>query len=97
MPSELLRFPLRALKARVAGFKPPSVSTQEVVLPYSPQWSVRALKEMMELLHSDLRASVVVRRVQCHDVFFFNVGFHVYQPAVFYSLPLLLLCCVFLA
>lgn len=64
MPAELLRFPLRALKARVAGFKAPSVSTQEVVLPYSPQWSVKALREMMELLHTNIRASVVVRTVQ---------------------------------
>lgn len=70
MPAELLRFPLRALKARVAGFKAPSVSTQEVVLPYSPQWSVKALKEMMELLHSNIRASVVVRTVTVMMSFF---------------------------
>ena len=61
MPTELLRFPLRALKVKVAGFKPPSVNWQEDVLPYSPGWSVRATMDMIELLQGNVTASVVVR------------------------------------
>lgn len=63
MPVELLRFPVRALKVRVAGFKAPSVSSQEVVLPYSPKWSVKAAMEMIDLLHTSITVSVVVRNV----------------------------------
>uniref|UniRef100_A0A3Q3XBP1 Tudor domain-containing protein n=1 Tax=Mola mola TaxID=94237 RepID=A0A3Q3XBP1_MOLML len=59
MPVELLRFPVRALKVRVAGFKAPSVSSQEVVLPYSPKWSVKAAMEMIDLLHTSITVSVV--------------------------------------
>ncbi|XP_023259049.1 RING finger protein 17 [Seriola lalandi dorsalis] len=61
MPAELLRFPSRALKVKVAGFKAPSVERQEDVLPYSPGWSVKAAMEMIELLHSNITASVVAR------------------------------------
>lgn len=60
MPAELLRFPSRALKVRVAGFKAPSISRQEDVLPYSPGWSVKAAMDMIDLLHSNITASVVV-------------------------------------
>ncbi|XP_075961117.1 RING finger protein 17 [Anarhichas minor] len=61
MPAELLRFPSRALKVRVAGFKAPSVSSQEDVLPYSPAWSVKAAMEMIDMLHGNITASVVAR------------------------------------
>lgn len=62
MPAELLRFPVQALKVKVAGFKPPSINLQEDVLPYSPEWSVRAVMEMVDLLHTNITASVVVRK-----------------------------------
>ena len=64
MPAELLRFPARALKVKVAGFKAPSVNREKDVLPYSPAWSVKAAREMIELLHNNITASVVVRNTQ---------------------------------
>lgn len=60
MPAELLQFPSRALKVKVAGFKAPSVNTQQDVLPYSPTWSMKAAMEMIDLLHSNITACVVV-------------------------------------
>lgn len=62
MPAELLRFPSQALKVKVAGFKAPSVSWNEDVLPYSPEWSVKALKEILDVLHGNITATVVVRK-----------------------------------
>lgn len=62
MPAELLQFPVQALKVKVAGLKPPSASLEEDVLPYSPEWSVRAVMEMVDLLHTNITASVVVRK-----------------------------------
>ncbi|XP_040913538.1 RING finger protein 17 [Toxotes jaculatrix] len=59
MPAELLRFPLQALKVKVAGFKAPGVNSQEDVLPYSPGWSVKAAMDMIDLLHSSITALVV--------------------------------------
>nr|XP_033473084.1 RING finger protein 17 [Epinephelus lanceolatus]XP_033473085.1 RING finger protein 17 [Epinephelus lanceolatus] len=61
MPAELLQFPSRALKVKVAGFKAPSVNRQESVLPYSPSWSVKAVVDMIDLLHSNITASVVAQ------------------------------------
>ncbi|XP_077436804.1 RING finger protein 17 isoform X2 [Vanacampus margaritifer] len=56
MPAKLLCFPLQVLKVHVAGFKAPSVSTEDQVLPYSPDWSVKATVAMVDLLHGDITA-----------------------------------------
>ncbi|KAM9803355.1 RING finger protein 17 isoform 2-T2 [Syngnathus typhle] len=56
MPAELLRFPLQALKVHVAGFKAPSIQTEDQVLPYCPEWSVKATQAMIDLLHGDILA-----------------------------------------
>nr|XP_061825076.1 RING finger protein 17-like isoform X1 [Nerophis lumbriciformis] len=61
MPAKLLRFPVQVLKVRAAGFKAPSVSVEDEVLPYSPEWSVKATLTMIKLLHGNLTASVVTR------------------------------------
>lgn len=69
MPADLLRFPIRALKVRLAGFRAPSVNEEEDVLPYCPEWSVKAVMEMIDMLHTSVKVTVVVRNVACHDVF----------------------------
>ncbi|XP_068185865.1 RING finger protein 17 [Antennarius striatus] len=61
IPAELLAFPLEVMKAKVVGFKPPSFSSEDDVLPYSPEWSVMAAMEMMTLLHNNVTALVVAR------------------------------------
>ncbi|KAI4806017.1 hypothetical protein KUCAC02_010609 [Chaenocephalus aceratus] len=63
MCAELMSFPSRALKVKVAGFKPPSKSRQQQqdVLPYSPAWSVKAAMDMIDMLHGNITASVVAR------------------------------------
>ena len=60
MPAELLQFPCRALKVKVSGFKAPSVNRYEDVLPYSPGWSIKAAVDMIDLLHGNITAAVVV-------------------------------------
>ncbi|XP_061660297.1 LOW QUALITY PROTEIN: RING finger protein 17 [Syngnathoides biaculeatus] len=59
MPAELLRFPAQVLKVHVGGFKPPSISTEGPMLPYSAQWSLKATLAMIEQLHGDLTAIVL--------------------------------------
>lgn len=66
MPAELLKFPIGVLRVKVAGFKPLSVNRQEDVLPYSPEWSLKATMEMFDLLQTNLRASVVVSNSPFH-------------------------------
>lgn len=60
MPADLLRFPLQALKVKVAGFKSPRASGREDLLPYSPGWSVEAALKMIDMLHESITATIVV-------------------------------------
>lgn len=65
MPAELLRFPSPALKVKVTGFKAPSIrNRQKDMLPYSPEWSVKAAMDMIDLLNGRIEATVVVRDTQ---------------------------------
>lgn len=51
---------------KVAGFKPLSVNREEDVLPYCPEWSLKATMEMFDLLQTNIRVSVVVRNRPFH-------------------------------
>ncbi|XP_071337551.1 RING finger protein 17 [Trachinotus anak] len=82
MPVELLRFPSRALKVKVAGFKAPSVNREEHVLPYSPGWSVKAAMDMIDLLHSNITASVVAREPELTVLLYDEDGELVHLPLV---------------
>ncbi|XP_063744191.1 RING finger protein 17 isoform X1 [Eleginops maclovinus] len=61
MLAELMGFPSRALRVKVAGFIPPRESLQQEVLPYSPRWSLKATMYMVDVLHGKTTASVVAR------------------------------------
>ncbi|KAK2905757.1 hypothetical protein Q8A73_009700 [Channa argus] len=82
IPAELLQFPTQVLKVRVAGFKPPSFTTQENVLPYSPAWSVKAAVDMIDLLHSNITASVVAREPELTVLLHNDDGELVHLPLV---------------
>ncbi|XP_034002342.1 RING finger protein 17 isoform X2 [Trematomus bernacchii] len=62
MCAELMSFPSRALRVKVAGFKPPSERQQQQdVLPYSTAWSVQAAMDMIDMLHGNITACVVAQ------------------------------------
>ncbi|XP_035531967.1 RING finger protein 17 isoform X2 [Morone saxatilis] len=82
MPAKLLGFSLRALKVKVAGFKAPSVSKQGDVLPYSPKWSVKAAMHMIDLLHSNISATVVAREPELTVLLYNEEGELIHLPLV---------------
>lgn len=82
MPPDLLRFSTRALKVKVAGLKPPSVSRQEDMLPYSPVWSIRATMDMIELLHGCISATVVAQEPELMVHLYNEDGQPVHIPLV---------------
>uniref|UniRef100_I3KFC2 Ring finger protein 17 n=1 Tax=Oreochromis niloticus TaxID=8128 RepID=I3KFC2_ORENI len=82
MPAELLEFPCRALKVKVAGFKAPSVTREENVLPYSPKWSMKAAMEMIDLLHKNITASVVAQEPELTVLLYSEDGVLVHLPLV---------------
>lgn len=79
---DLLQFPTRALKVKVAGFCAPSVNRQEYMLPYSPGWSVRAAMDMIDLLHGYITASVVACEPELTVRLYDEDGQPVHMPLV---------------
>ncbi|XP_030614244.1 RING finger protein 17 isoform X2 [Archocentrus centrarchus] len=82
MPAELLQFPCMALKVKVAGFRAPSVTKDENVLPYSPKWSVKAAMVMIDLLHTNITASVVAQEPELTVLLYNEDGELVHLPLV---------------
>ncbi|XP_060945080.1 RING finger protein 17 [Limanda limanda] len=81
LPAELLNFPPKALKVKVAGFKAPSVNMEEQVLPYSPNWSVKAALEMIDLLQN-ITACVVAHEPELTVLLYDEDGELVHLPLV---------------
>ncbi|XP_072202509.1 RING finger protein 17 isoform X2 [Excalfactoria chinensis] len=48
IPPHVLRYPVRAVHAMLAGFKPSLSDTNVERIPYCPEWSVKALWAMMD-------------------------------------------------
>lgn len=62
LPASLLQYPVKAIKVKLAGFKPPKEDFQADRLQYCPEWSIKALFEMIDLVQKKtLSATCVVR------------------------------------
>ncbi|KAG9271211.1 RING finger protein 17 [Astyanax mexicanus] len=58
LPPSLLQFPCEAVCVRLAGFKPPHVCVEVERISYRPEWSMKSMLEMIDLLHGNLSAVV---------------------------------------
>ncbi|XP_029459015.1 RING finger protein 17 [Rhinatrema bivittatum] len=62
IPANLVQYPARGIRVKLAGFKPPLEDGETDRLPYSPEWSFEAMWEMMDLVHGkQLHASTLTR------------------------------------
>ncbi|KFW12248.1 RING finger protein 17, partial [Fulmarus glacialis] len=60
IPYHLLKYPVQAVRALLAGFKPALYEKNVERIPYSPEWSVEALWAMMECVEGkQLSASML--------------------------------------
>ncbi|XP_074938838.1 RING finger protein 17 [Phalacrocorax aristotelis] len=60
IPYHLLKYPVQAVRALLAGFKPALYDKNVKRIPYSPEWSVEALWAMMECVEGkQLSASIL--------------------------------------
>ncbi|NWQ85517.1 RNF17 protein, partial [Burhinus bistriatus] len=60
IPYHLLKYPVQAVRALLAGFKPALYDKNVERIPYSPEWSVEALWAMMECVEGkQLSASIL--------------------------------------
>uniref|UniRef100_A0A4W5RKN9 Ring finger protein 17 n=1 Tax=Hucho hucho TaxID=62062 RepID=A0A4W5RKN9_9TELE len=82
IPAHLLRFPCKAIKVRVAGFRPPRLNLEKERLSYRPEWSLKAALEMIDLLHSCCTASVTATEPELSVFLYDEDGALVYLPLV---------------
>ncbi|KAJ8407109.1 hypothetical protein AAFF_G00287850 [Aldrovandia affinis] len=82
IPVALLRFPCKAIKVRVAGFKPPRISLEKERVSYRPEWSVKAVLEMIDLLHGNISASIVSTDPETAVFLYNQKGAMVHLPLV---------------
>ncbi|XP_072261468.1 RING finger protein 17 [Pyxicephalus adspersus] len=50
LPACLIDYPAKAIKVKLAGCRPPKEDLEKDRLPYRPQWSLKSLFEMMDLV-----------------------------------------------
>lgn len=63
LPASLHHFPCAAIYVRLAGFKPANVCLDLERIPYRPEWSMKAMMEMIDLLNGELTALLTVRLI----------------------------------
>lgn len=81
IPYHLLKYPVQAVRALLAGFKPSLYDKNVKRIPYCPEWSVEALWAMMECVEGkQLSASILVR-----NTFFFPPLLVLAQPKMLIS------------
>nr|XP_033804362.1 RING finger protein 17 isoform X2 [Geotrypetes seraphini] len=62
IPANLVQYPARVIRVKLAGFKPHLDDGENERLPYSPEWSLEAMWEMMDLVQGkQLHASTLTR------------------------------------
>ncbi|MFT7819268.1 RING finger protein 17 [Arapaima gigas] len=71
MPLDLLKFPCEAIKVKVGGFRAPRGKLEQERILYQPEWSIKAMLEMISLLHGNITASVVSTESEI-TVFLYN-------------------------
>uniref|UniRef100_A0A8C3Y2Y9 RING finger protein 17 n=1 Tax=Catharus ustulatus TaxID=91951 RepID=A0A8C3Y2Y9_CATUS len=62
IPCHLLKYPVQAVRVLLAGFRPASNDKNVERIPYSPEWSLKALWTMVDCVEGKrLSASILVR------------------------------------
>ncbi|KAK2850477.1 hypothetical protein Q7C36_009260 [Tachysurus vachellii] len=82
LPETLLRFPCEAVYVHLAGFKPPRCCQESERIPYSPEWSMKSMLEMIDLLHGKLRAVVTDVEPQPTVLLYNADGYLIHTPLV---------------
>ncbi|XP_069825873.1 RING finger protein 17-like isoform X2 [Dendropsophus ebraccatus] len=60
LPPLLMLYPAKAIKVKLAGFKPPKKDFEDVRIVYCPEWSMRALYDMVDLVEKKILSASCV-------------------------------------
>ncbi|XP_068123043.1 RING finger protein 17 [Hyperolius riggenbachi] len=72
LPQCLIQYPAKAMKVRLAGFKPPKEDLEEERLPYRPEWSLKAVYDMIYLVQGRTLFATRVTGAPDHTVFLYD-------------------------
>ncbi|XP_021334643.1 RING finger protein 17 isoform X1 [Danio rerio] len=82
LPASLHHFPCAAVYVKLAGFKPTNVSSDLERIPYSLDWTMKAMMEMIDLLNGELTAVVTATKPQLTVLLYNADGTLVHTPLV---------------
>ncbi|TSO88057.1 UDP-glucose:glycoprotein glucosyltransferase 2 [Bagarius yarrelli] len=82
LPKSLLHFPCQAVCVQLAGFKAPHQCQETERISYSPEWSMKAMLEMIALLHGKFHAVVMAVQPQPAVLLYNEDGTLVHTPLV---------------
>ncbi|KTF93026.1 hypothetical protein cypCar_00029060 [Cyprinus carpio] len=82
LPASLHHFPCAAVYVKLAGFKPTNVCLDSERIPYRPEWSMRAMMEMINLLNGELTAVLTATEPQLTVLLYNAEGSLVHRPLV---------------
>ncbi|XP_078259334.1 RING finger protein 17 [Rhinoraja longicauda] len=74
IPAQLVQYPARAIKVKLAGFKPPALMNELNRLAYSPEWSMEALWTMIDIVQGNQLAAFLVSLHPEVSVFLYEEG-----------------------
>ncbi|XP_078400987.1 RING finger protein 17 [Cetorhinus maximus] len=82
IPAHLIQYPVRAIKVKLAGFKPPALTNDMDRLVYSPEWSMEALWTMVDIVQGNQLTAFLVSLCPEVSVFLYEEGSLIHLPLV---------------
>ncbi|MBN3294537.1 RNF17 protein, partial [Polypterus senegalus] len=82
IPAELMKYPRQAVKVILGGFKPLQNDLESERILYKPEWSMKALWAMMDLLQSKTLQAQIVSQDEKVTVHLFENGSLIHETFV---------------
>ncbi|XP_067889802.1 RING finger protein 17 [Heterodontus francisci] len=82
IPAHLVQYPARAIKVKLAGFKPPALMNNMDRLVYCPEWSMEALWTMIDIVQGNQLTAFLVSLYPEVSVFLYEEGSLIHLPLV---------------
>ncbi|XP_060682950.1 RING finger protein 17-like [Hemiscyllium ocellatum] len=82
IPARLVQYPVRAVKVKLAGFKPPALMNNVDRIAYSPEWSMEALWTIIDIVQGNQLTAFLVGLCPEVSVFLYEEGSLIHLPLV---------------
>ncbi|XP_043547808.1 RING finger protein 17 [Chiloscyllium plagiosum] len=82
IPARLVQYPVRAIKVKLAGFKPPALMNNVDRIAYSPEWSMEALWTIIDIVQRNQLTAFLVGLCPEVSVFLYEEGSLIHLPLV---------------